>query len=674
MPMQFYDYQNLGQDTSGMFQGYNSGEGTDYSVKSQYQPYMTYVPGSEYQARGWNFDTDAYQAEQQRLAQQAASLGVTGIQSTQNYNFDPNNGGYNTTDYGINPLAYSGQQITNRWAQSAGAGAGSNVFALGGDEVNYLNQNYSDWQTRLAPELERYAYQQQINNPLSNMDVSNSLYSGQIGGGGNWTYRGEVDNMLASIYGDQWQADPWNQIRLGTAGTLDQLEESNKAGGLLSGEIPWQVMLALGVMGGGALGMLGSAGSPMAAGGMLGEVGSGLSGAVASAGGAALDASALAAMGYNPANASLGGLTGATSGGGSLGGANGSWDVLPDAVSSPTGGVDTTFSDFGSNFGPTGDGMYAPTSDPGLAGGGWSAADGSFGSNGLTDIIKQIQQATGNMPSGSTDILKALMGQMGGGGGGTGTGTGGTGTGGLGGMGDIFNWLTSAQGGAGALSGILGYNDAADQTDWMKATMERAVGASDPYGYGPYRKYAADQLQRTYQDPASIYNSAEMQGLDKLFMDKTMAEQAASGNLFNAPERVAQRQNNFYSNLNEYRKPLLQMSGSGQALVAPQTYASFAKSISDLQGDQALAKGNMIGGITGGLNTLFGGGGSTAGQGGLTVPGYTGGQFDLSNIFSGANTGWDTISSWFGGGGAADAASGAADSFYAASDLMDLWL
>jgi hypothetical protein len=356
-----------------------------------------------------------------------------------------------------------------------------------------------------------------------------------------------------------------------------------------------------------------------------------------------------------------GGLSGLGGGEGVVG-----WDTFGNAAAGGTGevgswagGFDPSmyndfYNDFGNNFGPTGEGQYAPTTDPGLSGGGWTAADGSFGSNSISDMLQKIQEIQKKLPPGSSNILKMLLG-----GGGQGGGTGGkvSTQGGGGGGGGILDWITGGGTGnlANLINGFMTNNAYNDQGDFLKNTMERAAAASDPYGYGPYRKYGADKLQQTYQDPAAIWRSPEMQGLDKLFMDETMAAQAANGQLFNAPERLAQRENNFYKNLDNYRRPLIEMSGANKALTTPQSLAAFANPIvaNELaknmnqgalvqQGLYGLGEllgtgGNIFGsGAQGGpgslITSLFGGGGGSGGGGGLT---------SLLN----------SVGSFFGGGG-----------------------
>lgn len=572
-----------------------------------------------------------------------------------------------------NAGTWNGFDLPGGLIQGAYSMMGDDLWTKMGGYLNNVSANPSSFQ--FGPGFE-------FGTNLDAKDPLKFLESGAIGGQTSWAQQDFTNKMLQSIMSpEQYAALAPIQQQIGSA--TETMNRSNEVKGLLDGEIPWQVMVGLGLMTGGAMGLFGAAGSPMAAGGLLGEVGAGLGGAVASAGGAALDASALAAMGYNPANASLGGLTGATSGGGSLGGANGSWDILPDAVSQPTGGALPGDAGATGGIAPDVNADLTALMDSPAGGGGsmtdwWTQAISPGSNYTLSDLA-----GIAGLPSsgGGSDILKQLLGgQSGGSGTGTNTGTG-TGTGGTSGMGSLLNWLTGTGTGSlgGLATGLMQYGEYGDQSDFLKSTMERAISASDPYGYGPYRKYAADQLQKTYTDPASIYASPEMQALDQMFMDKTMAGQSVSGNLFNAPERVSQRQNNFYANLSDYRKPLMQMSGS-QFRPDTKAYYEFAGPIVQNELNRSASLGGAINAGLGGLGSILGGTGGTgdyfignrpstgAGAGGL-LNGITG-------IFGqppsgGGGLSMEDLISYFGSSG-----SGAADvtPFYDAADLVDLFL
>jgi len=326
------------------------------------------------------------------------------------------------------------------------------------------------------------------------------------------------------------------------------------------------------------------------------------------------------------------------------------------AGSGSLAGIDPSyFSDFGSNFNSTGGNMFAPTSDSGLAGGGWTAADGSFGQGGgsLLDTLKGYYNNTfGQLPpGGSTAIQKAAGGLMGGSGSGTGTGTGGTG----GGMAD---WLTGTGTNTlgGLASGLLQMGAYDDAGDYLKNQQERAISASDPYGYGPYRTYAAQQLQRSYQDPVSIWNSPEMQAWDTEMQNSQMARDSQAGQLFNAPERLAQRERGFLTQLKDYRAPLMQMSGS-QFRPDVSAYTSLADDIVKNNIAESASLGGTINAGLGGLGSILGGSGGTGstlsslwkaisgGSGGGSAAGSTAGAIspELVNSIN-SNGSWDQIS------------------------------
>jgi hypothetical protein len=128
-----------------------------------------------------------------------------------------------------------------------------------------------------------------------------------------------------------------------------------------------------------------------------------------------------------------------------------------------------------------------------------------------------------------------------------------------------------------------------------------------------------------------------MQAWDTEMQNSQLAKDAAAGQLFNAPERLAQRERGFLTQLKDYRQPLLQMSGSGQPLHSAQAMSAFAGPIvaNELAGNAAL--GATINTGTDILGGMFGLGGTSGGGG-----------FDLSSLLGGlfgggggtTNTGW----------------------------------
>ena len=129
----------------------------------------------------------------------------------------------------------------------------------------------------------------------------------------------------------------------------------------------------------------------------------------------------------------------------------------------------------------------------------------------------------------------------------------------------------------------------------------------DPFAQ--YRQPSGNLLMQSYTDPLSIYGGEAYQLLDKRMQEEQLAKASQAGTLFNAPERLAQRQTGFLDYLDKYRQPLMGMSGAG---TSPAAYggiqAEMAKSLWPVE----LAKAGAVGGglsqvpgaITGTTQTL----------------------------------------------------------------------
>ena len=185
------------------------------------------------------------------------------------------------------------------------------------------------------------------------------------------------------------------------------------------------------------------------------------------------------------------------------------------------------------------------------------------------------------------------------------------------------------------LSGILGglgsWYTQDNAQDYLKQQLERAVSMADPFATN--RQQSGNLLMQSYTDPTAIWNSPYMQTLDKQFQNTQLARDAQAGQLFNAPERLSQREGNFYSQLDKYRQPLLSMSGananpaSGAAAI---TGMSGPIALTGLQAGNSLGyagqqgmtlldqlmKGTSTGGTSGGmtLQQLLGLGGTSGGS------------------------------------------------------------
>jgi len=107
---------------------------------------------------------------------------------------------------------------------------------------------------------------------------------------------------------------------------------------------------------------------------------------------------------------------------------------------------------------------------------------------------------------------------------------------------------------------------------------------------------------QSYTDPLSIYNKPEYQMLDQRMQDQQMGKAAQSGTMFNAPERLAQRQTGFLDQLNQYRAPLMGMSGASTNPAQPAAFQSeMAKSMVPLEMEKAGAVGS---GMQSGMNVI----------------------------------------------------------------------
>ena len=153
----------------------------------------------------------------------------------------------------------------------------------------------------------------------TNLDANDPLgflRENAIGGQKTWAQHDFTNKMLQSIMSPEQYAQ-LSGLQNTAGQSTEGVNVANKpSGGLLSGEIPWQVAVMLGLMGAGAGGWLGAAGAPGGAAGG-GAVGSGLGGA---AGGTGLGGAYASAGGAMDMGAGFGGGTAEALG---LGGAGG---------------------------------------------------------------------------------------------------------------------------------------------------------------------------------------------------------------------------------------------------------------------------------------------------------------------------------------------------------------
>jgi hypothetical protein len=163
------------------------------------------------------------------------------------------------------------------------------------------------------------------------------------------------------------------------------------------------------------------------------------------------------------------------------------------------------------------------------------------------------------------------------------------------------------------------------EQDQMGQMMQFLLANGDVYR--PWRNADANLLQQSYNDPLAIFNGSGYQALDKRLQDTMMARDAASGNLFNAPERLAQREAGFMDYNQNLQKNLLQSSGaSANPNQAISSIGAMAPQYSALANNSSIL-GAGLAGITGA--------GTTGGATGLTglLGGVLGG-IDWGSIFS----------------------------------------
>lgn len=520
-------------------------------------------------------------------------------------------------------------KLGDQFAQYDAANGGNLLGSFGEYQRQYMDPNTQGllWNPNFANR--------------SSYDQSN-VY-GQLAG---WLDQSGMGSQLGVNTGDLWS----KASQFGTANAEDH-RIADQSGGIFGKEgIPLPVLIGMGLVGG-----IGLAGG-LAAGAGTAAAATGAGEAAAGTGiGSAID---MGGSGLTMADWGLGGSGATGFGSGTVGG----------------GGIGA----FGTNLGAAGTGLGAFGGGEAIAGPGWADAGMSASGvpntpNGLSDLIKQVQAAQGNMPPGTTTAIQKLLGGVMGGGGAPGTtsaqnGTSGTAGGGTGGMGDITNLINS----------VLGYNQSNENNQFLKDMLSKGTAMADPFQGN--RAEAGNMLMQSYRDPLSIFNGPAYQALDKRMQDTQLARDAASGNVFNAPERLAQRQAGFLDYLPKYQQNLMGMSGANANPAAPASFmATMAKPISDagaksnaILGSGVSSAGNILSSVLGGgsgggaggtnpgilaaITKMFGGGGSTGEVSGIptNVSGAANGS-TFDNMFSGgfwnsapaaADTSWASSIPW----------------------------
>ena len=432
--------------------------------------------------------------------------------------------------------------------------------------------------------------------------------------------------VMNDAQGKAWANEYTNVAQSGMA-----VDEANRQA--IDDEFMSNVMMGLmltgGVMGAGALGAFGSgglgfaspaysgmAGMESALGGMAGIEGAAGAGALGSASGGlnlsgygtAFDGGAGSALTGADYTGAAGAMGGAGDAGAGAAGAMGGMDPT-SAMGAMGGAGDVTA---GAGYG------WTPMTGYGQAGGLLQSLGlGGMPSNPLSSLQNLLGGGGAGGAGGTSSMSSLLSGLLGGGGGG------------------LMPGGAGGAGGGGSLGGLLGSMFSAtgfgDTQDYLKQIMERASQTADPYAR--YRSGDGDMLQQSYRDPLSIFQGSGYQALDKRLQDTMMARDAASGNLFNAPERLAQREAGFMDYNKDLQKNLITSSGAGfnpasSAAVMQGMAPSIALAGMQQQGAYGTAAQQGLG-LLGGLL----GGGGTGATGG-------GGGFDLNSI-----------ANFFGGGG-----------------------
>ena len=164
---------------------------------------------------------------------------------------------------------------------------------------------------------------------------------------------------------------------------------------------------------------------------------------------------------------------------------------------------------------------------------------------------------------------------------------------------------TTSGGGSlpGVISSVYGYNTLDKASEYLKQIMDQTGQYGDPYKQ--YRPSEAAMRNQTFTDPMSIYNSQPYQLLDKRMQDQQLAQGAQAGTLFNAPERLAQRQTGFMDYLSKLRSDLLPGSGAGMNPIAPQAaQAAMMESYVPLEIQKANAVGGSLSQVPGTMTDI----------------------------------------------------------------------
>ena len=476
------------------------------------------------------------------------------------------------------PIApsYAYNMTPEEWSQQAGIGSlsGTNQQSLfdylQGNQTNLTNATLGLNQWDNTARGSQIGGTTGVNAPID-IPLWGQTLNELIGGSGI-----QLSSAERQALGGQMQG--W-----GSAFTANEQQEALQPKSWQDQYMVPAMMAAMTALTGGALaGVMGPIAGGAVAGGMMGGASSNLDPETTLKGagmGALGGLGSTAISGMSGAEAGAGTDFGATnyadtSGFDTSGFENVDWDAAAggntmfEGFGDYTGGMD-----FGGTWGDTSGGLLSSDIPQGYS------VDGMGGTG------EALPTSGGTTSPDLMSILKILGGSvLGGGGGGT---TGGTTSGGT------TGGTTGGTGGSllGMGSSIYGYNTMDKASEYLKSIMDQTGQYGDPYKQ--YRPSEAAMRNQTFMDPMSIYNSQPYQLLDKRMQDQQLAQGAQAGTLFNAPERLAQRQTGFMDYLSKLRSDLLPGSGAGMNPIAPQAaQAAMMESYVPLE----MQKANAVGG------------------------------------------------------------------------------
>lgn len=146
----------------------------------------------------------------------------------------------------------------------------------------------------------------------------------------------------------------------------------------------------------------------------------------------------------------------------------------------------------------------------------------------------------------------------------------------------------------GIIAGLYGLYQNNQTSQDLGGLASDLAEKSDPFG--SQRSQYQTRLKESYDNPMSIYNSPEYQGLADMYRKKIEAKDAAAGRRSQYSARELEMQSNFLNYLQGYRKDLASLAGAG---ISPNTSSSANASMASIQ------SGNNMEDVIGILSYLF---------------------------------------------------------------------